>query len=379
MIGIGTWRHWGLAGWLAVATGLTLPHLHAAIDDQTRLALETLSRLKDSDLESNAALKNAVLKVLEKTRGEPEFVEIVRDFRLPGHEAELVRVAGLHPQTPQAVEAVRMVLASPQSAVLTQALQGEQAPDLIDVLGRSGDARAVPFLQPLLKRDAVQTAAASALTQSQEGAVRLLAAQKDGTLPPALTTVVGPALRSARWPEVRSAALAAFPEIAAPAGRGTGAFPPVAELLQMTGDPQKGLAIFRRPEVACSTCHQVNGEGVDFGPKLSEIGSKLGKDALIASILEPSAGISFGFEAWRVELKNGDEVFGLIVSDAEDEVEVKQQGGQSQRIKKADIAQREKQPLSIMPAGLQEGLTPQEFVDLIAYLSSLKKVEPRQP
>lgn len=368
-----------MAGWLAVATGLALPRLHAALDDQTRLALETLSRLKDADLESNAALKNAVLKVLEKTRGEPEFVEIVRDFRLPGQEAELVRVAALHPQTSQAVEAVRMVLASSQSAILTQSLQGEQASALIEVLGRSGDARAVPFLQPLLNREAVQKAAALALTQSQEGAVRLLAAQKDGTLAPSLAVVVAPALRSARWPDVRSAAQTVFPETTAAPGKGTGEFPPIADLLQMTGDPQKGLAIFRRPEVACSTCHQVNGEGVDFGPKLSEIGSKLGKDALIAAILEPSAGISFGFEAWRVELKNGDEVFGLIVSDAEDEVEVKQQGGQSQRIKKADIATREKQPLSIMPAGLHQSLTPQEFVDLIAYLSSLKKVEPRQP
>jgi putative heme-binding domain-containing protein len=227
-----------------------------------------------------------------------------------------------------------------------------------------------------LNRDAVQKSAALALTQSQEGAVRLLAAQKDGTLSTPLAAVVGPALRSARWPEVRAAALVAFP--ATSSATAPGELPPVAELLQMTGDPQKGLAIFRRPEVACSTCHQVNGEGVDFGPKLSEIGSKLGKDALIASILEPSAGISFGFEAWRVELKNGDEVFGLIVSDAEDEVEVKQQGGQSQRVKKADIATREKQTLSIMPAGLHQSLTAQEFVDLIAYLSSLKKVEPRQ-
>lgn len=375
MIGMVTWRYWGLAGCLAVATGLALPNLHADLDDQTRLALETLSRLKDADLEANAALKGAVLKVLEKTRGEPEFVEIVRDFRLPGQEAELVRVAGLHPQTPQAVEAVRMVLASSQSAVLTQALEGEQASALIEVLGRSGDARAVPFIQPLLNREAVQKAAALALTQSQDGAVRLLALQKEGALPPSLVAMVGPTLRSARWPDVRSAALTAFPETTAASDKSTGVFPPIADLLQMTGDPQKGLAIFRRPEVACSTCHQVNGEGVDFGPKLSEIGSKLGKDALIAAILEPSAGISFGFEAWRVELKNGDEVFGLIVSDAEDEVEVKQQGGQSQRIKKADIAAREKQSLSIMPAGLHQALTPQEFVDLIAYLSSLKKVE----
>jgi putative heme-binding domain-containing protein len=118
----------------------------------------------------------------------------------------------------------------------------------------------------------------------------------------------------------------------------------------------------------------VNGEGIDFGPALSEIGSKLGKDALCVAILEPSAGISFGYEAWSFEFKDGDEAFGLIASETEDEVAIKVPGGVVTRRKKSEIVKREKQALSIMPAGLQDNMTTQEFVDLIEYLASLKKV-----
>src|SRR5262249_42247821 len=130
---------------------------------------------------------------------------------------------------------------------------------------------------------------------------------------------------------------------------------------------------FRRETVGCIRCHQINGEGVDFGPNLSEIGTKLGKDAIYESILDPSAGISFGYEAWQIELQNGDEVFGLIASETADEVAVKIQTRVVNPYKKSDVIKREKQKLSIMPAGLQQTMSTQDLVDLVEYLSSLKK------
>ncbi len=43
--------------------------------------------------------------------------------------------------------------------------------------------------------------------------------------------------------------------------------PPMNELLAMKGDASRGVTVFKNN---CSICHQVNGEGMDFGPKLSE-------------------------------------------------------------------------------------------------------------
>jgi len=112
---------------------------------------------------------------------------------------------------------------------------------------------------------------------------------------------------------------------------------------------------------------------VELGPNLSEIGTKLGKDALIEAILEPSSGISFGYEAWNFTLKSGDEVYGLIASETADEITLKNIGGIITRLKKSDLALRQQSKLSIMPAGLQAAMTAQELVDLVEYLATLKK------
>jgi putative heme-binding domain-containing protein len=157
-----------------------------------------------------------------------------------------------------------------------------------------------------------------------------------------------------------------------PLGKNSMQLPSISELAQMKGDAAKGAEVFRLEIVGCNKCHQVNGQGTDFGPDLSEIGGKLGKDALYESILDPSAGISFGYETWQLELKNGDEAFGLIVSETADEVALKVAGGIVTRYPKSEIIKRQKQTLSIMPAGLQQTMTKEELVDLVEYLVSLK-------
>ena len=48
-------------------------------------------------------------------------------------------------------------------------------------------------------------------------------------------------------------------------------------------------------------------------------------------------------------------------------------------IPKADVASRKKSEISLMPEGLEQGLTPQEFADLISYLESQKEKPPEQP
>ena len=114
-----------------------------------------------------------------------------------------------------------------------------------------------------------------------------------------------------------------------------------------------GAAVYARQSPGCITCHVVRGQGTDFGPNLSEIGSKLGKDALMEAILDPSAGISFGFEAFNLVLKNGDEAFGLITSETAGELSLKAVGGIVTKYQKNEIASRQQSKLSIMPVGLR--------------------------
>ena len=348
----------------------------AVVDERTRVALEALGRLKGADVEANPALKKALERILGQVRGEPEFIGLVRDFKVAGQEAAVREFLTAHPESPAAVDAARLLLDGTPPGELGSALNGPPARTaaILKVVGETEDRRLIPAVLPLVS-DATQSvevrrAAVTALARVQDGAQSLLGLARSNRLADDLRFVAGGLLRASRWPAVRTEATLLFP---APASKGADPLPPMAELMKRTGDSLRGTAVFRRADVGCIQCHQVNGEGVNFGPNLSEIGTKLGREALAEAILDPSAGISFGFEAWAIQLQNGDDLTGLIVGETEQELSVKLQGGTVNRLKKTDIAKREKQALSIMPAGLQQAMTTPEFIDLLEYLASLKK------
>jgi putative heme-binding domain-containing protein len=360
----------GVFGWC-----MTFATVCCHAQDRTAVMLEALQRLKDQDLEANPALKKAVLNVLEKVRGTAPFVDIVRDFKLTNECPALLEFALKNPRDPNVGEALKTLLAQRGTELLKAPLADDsQAALLIAPLGDTGDNRIAELLLPLVSNPSrkldVRREAVRSLARVHEGANGLLGLAKAGTLPADVKWVASTELNAVRWTAIKAAAAEVLP---LPAARGNAQLPPIAELVRMKGDPVKGAAVFRRPDVNCISCHQVKGEGTDFGPNLSEIGTKLGREALCEAILDPSAGISFGFEAWQLTLKNGDEAFGLIASETEQEVVVKLQGGTLNRIKKAEIESRSKQPTSVMPVGLQSSLSTAEFVDLIEYLAALKK------
>ncbi len=342
--------------------------------DRAAIAREALSRLKGIDLDANPGVKAAVLKLLDQARGTPQFVEIVRDFKIEEQDAALLEIATGNPASSTGVEAMRLILNGPNVELLKQFLAGTNAVNVTEALGNTGENRIVPLLSPIVTdtaRDLVlRKQAVRALAQVQAGSAALLKLAEEQKLPADLTLTASAALNNVRWDDLRARAADLLP---LPQGRDAQPLPPIAELVKLTGDPVNGAAVFRRDTVACNKCHQVNGEGIDFGPGLSEIGTKLGKDALYESILNPSAGISFGFEAWQINLKNGDEAYGLLVSETTDELAIKAAGGIVTRYKKSDVASRTQQKLSLMPAGLQQAMSRQDLVDLVEYLSSLKK------
>jgi putative heme-binding domain-containing protein len=259
---------------------------------------------------------------------------------------------------------IRAAIDGEHAAATVAALANAQAPEAGPVLLRlARDAK-----KPL----ALRTIAVNGLAKAKTGAKELLTEAKAGRLPADLNFVAGNALRAVRWKNLRAQATKLFPP---PQGLGQ-ALPPLAKLVAMKGDMANGEKIFFRPQSTCATCHQVNGRGIDFGPKLSGIGTKLGREALLLSILDPNAGIPFGYEAWLLKTKNGAEALGIITSQTDDELTLKLPGGISIAYKTADIAKRTQLPISIMPQGLQATMTPQELVDMVTYLYSLKQAKP---
>ena len=357
-----------LAASVALAANEPLP------PERVATMIEALTRLGPEKVHGNDRLRAALVQLLAATRGTPQFAQLVNDFGVEGQEAGLIEVAAKFPGDEAGVTAARLVLISTNRPPLAAALTSAQTAALARALGNTADKRAVPWLLPLLadvrREPAARKAAVRALAQTQEGAAELLRLAREEKLGADVRFVAGAELNAARWPAIRAEAVKLLPP---PAGRNDQPLPPLAELLKLQGASRRGEEVFAREEVGCAKCHVVNGRGIDFGPALSEIGTKLGREALLEAILDPSAGISFGYEAWTFEMKSGDELFGLIVSDAADEVALKVQGGAVNRLKKSEIARRTQAKLSIMPTGLAQAMTVQELADLVEYLTTLRK------
>jgi putative heme-binding domain-containing protein len=370
-------------GWLHAAAGCALllvagrgaESVGTAPDqEKIAIALGALSRLKGIDLAANPSVKAAVHKVLEQVHGRPEFVEIVRDFQLTDQESGLLEVAVKNPRDSSGVEAARLLLERKSFDVLREGLESTNAVNLAEAVGHAQLKESIPLLEPIVadtRRDLnLRREAVRALAQVQEGAARLLTLARERKLPDDLKLAATAELNAARWPDIKAEAGRLLP---LPKSLNSQPLPPISELITRRGNPVRGSEVFRRETVGCIRCHLVNGQGIDFGPNLSEIGSKLGADALYQAILDPSAGISFGYEAWQFYLKSGDEIYGLVSSETADEVAVKAVGGIVSRYKKSEIARRTQQKLSVMPSGLEQSMTLQDLVDLVEYLGTLRK------
>jgi len=348
----------------------------AQSDDRTSLAVEAVTRLQNVDLDQNAKLKETVFKLLERSRGTPDFLRLVKHFELKRQQGGLLDLAIAQPADEAGVEAMRLVLAEDSQKLIEEKLAGESktAVALTRALGNCGSKEAVPLLLPIVRNESADLAlrreAVRGLAKHQPGATALVQLAKDQQLSDELKTTASLELSKVRWEDIRNDAARLLP---LPAGPNNQPLPPLAELIKRKGDIENGVRVFNTATAACASCHKVKGQGMEVGPDLSEIGSKLAKEALYESIIDPNAGISFGYEAHQVELQSGEEAYGLIVSETADALAIKSSTGVVTRYKKADIKSRQQMKLSIMPAGLVQAMSPDDLVDLVEYLGSLKK------
>lgn len=142
---------------------------------------------------------------------------------------------------------------------------------------------------------------------------------------------------------------------------------------QQNGDPVRGEAIYRRPELACLTCHAIGGAGGLIGPDLSSLGTSSPAETIIKSIIYPTESIKEGYELQRVIRKNGNDILGYLVADRPSEIIIRDFSGEELAVPKSNIQTREKVPGSLMPPALTATLDEKEFADLVSFLSQLGK------
>jgi putative heme-binding domain-containing protein len=139
---------------------------------------------------------------------------------------------------------------------------------------------------------------------------------------------------------------------------------------QAPGDPDSGRRIFFNPSGAgCYHCHTMEGRGRAIGPDLTVIGSSQTRSHIVESILDPSREIAPLFTLWTITTKSGQIVDGMLLRrDGQSKEVYVDSSGKETMIPEPEIVDRKMRKESVMPSGLVQGLTDQEFRDLMALL-----------
>ena len=138
-------------------------------------------------------------------------------------------------------------------------------------------------------------------------------------------------------------------------------------------DWNKGRELFKQG--ACGICHAFasDSEGFGLAPDLTGVGSKFTRDFILQSILEPSATLNPQFMQTTFTLKDGKTVTGSVIDVVDKKIVVApimMAPRSTLEIPQADVKSEQPATISAMPAGLVNGFTRDQIVELLAYLDA---------
>ncbi|WP_128546968.1 DUF7133 domain-containing protein [Larkinella soli] len=142
-------------------------------------------------------------------------------------------------------------------------------------------------------------------------------------------------------------------------------------MAKIKGDPGLGRQLFTRQ--GCIACHSLSRNEPMKGPFMGQIGSIMNREQIAESILKPNASISQGFATVQITAKGGKSYMGFVTEESASRVVLRDITGQVYTLKASDILKRQEMETSMMPPGLANALSYEEFASLITFLSEQKK------
>jgi len=298
-------------------------------------------------------------------------IQVVGDEQLLDDLIRLAAATARDPDAAHRATAVRFLAQQPWTrvgaawpAILRSAREPETQSAVVEALADSAEPAAAPLLTaewaallPKSRQDAVL-----AMSRRPASLRVLLDALDAGKLPLADIPVdVRNRVRTHPDANLQERGRALFGDLPANRDDVVTAFLPA---LQERGDPDRGAVLFRE---RCATCHLLRGEGVALGPDLASVASN-GPEKLLVSILDPNRDLTPNYTAWSAETRGGEVFSGILLRETDATVTLRQAGGAEVTLARGDLAQWRPEGRSLMPEGLESGLTPADLASLLAYL-----------
>ncbi len=137
--------------------------------------------------------------------------------------------------------------------------------------------------------------------------------------------------------------------------------------LKLKGNATSGKTVFTQ---RCALCHRSVKEGNLLGPDLVTVKAN-GEEKLLISILDPNREVAANYMAYDVALKNGTTHTGLLGDETTTHIRIKLPLGQQVLLPRAEVKSMSSGGKSLMPEGLEAGVTHQQMADLLAFITGL--------
>ena len=332
-----------------------------------------------------------VARVLAAAAGDPDLLDALARGMKPGAFAKLLadppasarpaveklraafddaaKVVGDDEAPPAARVAAARALGYAAAAVpaLTAAL-GKSAPGDVQtaviraLAGHPAAANTIAAAWPRLSPQA-RTAAADVLASTTVGANALLDAVAAGKVRPAeVGAARAAALRNHRDANVKKRA---GELLAAGSKSRAGVVADYKAALDLKGDPAAGAVVFK---AQCAACHKLGDQGHEVGPNLLAVVPGKTGDDLLASILDPNKEVDGRYLGYVATLADGRTLTGVIAAETAAGVTLRRADGAEDALRRADLEALTSTGLSLMPEGLEQQVTKQQFADLLAHL-----------
>lgn len=141
--------------------------------------------------------------------------------------------------------------------------------------------------------------------------------------------------------------------------------------LTMQADPHRGREVFRQH---CSTCHRMDGIGVDVGPDVSDSRTKTPAQ-LLTDILLPNQAIDGSYVSYTAITTDGRVLSGLIQAETASSVTLRQAENKTVTLLREDIDELRSTGVSLMPEGLEQNIPVQAMADLIRFIKEWRFLE----
>jgi putative heme-binding domain-containing protein len=130
----------------------------------------------------------------------------------------------------------------------------------------------------------------------------------------------------------------------------------------------RGREVF---EQRCIICHRAGENGVEVGPNMLTVKSR-GRDGLLTAIVDPHREVAPAYVAYTVNTKEGATFQALITRDDASGLTLRLMGGIDVTLARSAIAGSSSEGRSLMPEGLESGLTVPAMADLLTYLEEVR-------